>query len=334
MSQRQIVMDRGAKSHGFGWAVQKRIERYPEIGALVGFLVVFIGFAVSTDSFLTLGNLAGVLTVAAELGIMGVGVTFLMIAGEFDLSVGSVMGVAPMIVALLSNVHFPQLPALILALLFCALIGWGNGALTVGARIPSFIVTLGSLMLWRGLLYAVTGGFPVAFRGDQTLMMLVLNGRFGQAGFFASAFWFVLVVVIGAIVLNQTRYGNAVFAAGGDAPAARALGINVARIKTINFILCSVLAGFVGVIQFSRFESAMPTAGDGMELQAIAAAVIGGSLLTGGYGSMIGTMIGSLLMGMVASGLVLAGAPPYWYRAFIGVILVIAVIVNARVRGK
>jgi simple sugar transport system permease protein len=239
-----------------------------------------------------------------------------------------------MTIAFLTNTGAPQIVGLAAALIFCAFVGWINGTLTIRGRIPSFIVTLGGLMLWRGLLFAVTRGFPITVRGDQTTLMRILNGRFLDAGFFSSSLWFFAIVAIGAIILNETKYGNSTFATGGDPSAARALGVNVNRVKLTNFIVCSMLAGFVGIIQFSRFSSVQPTMGEGMELQAIAAAVIGGSLLSGGYGSVIGTMLGALLMGMIRSGLVLAGAPPFWYRAFIGIIVVAAVIVNARVRGK
>ncbi len=309
------------------------LQRHPEIGALAGFLVVFIFFAIFAERFVTPENLAGILALTAQLGIVAVGATFLMIAGEFDLSVGSVVGVSAMSIVILSNAGFPQLPAAIVALLFAALIGLMNGLVVIWVRIPSFIVTLGTMMLWRGLLFAITGGFPIRYRGYTTLMY-VLNGPLSGEGFRSSAPWLFLVVATFTVILTQTRYGNAVFAAGGDPGAARALGINIKRVKVINFVISAMLAGLVGLMIFSRFKSSAPTYGDGMELEAIAASVIGGALLTGGYGSIIGTLLGSLLMGMVAQGLVLAGAPTYWYRAFIGVILIIAVIINTKVRGK
>lgn len=309
------------------------LQRYPAIGALAGFLVVFIGFAIFAERFVTPDNLAGILAVAAQLGIVAVGATFLMISGEFDLSVGSVVGVSAMTVVILSNAEVPQFIAALIALIFSALIGLMNGAIVIWVRIPSFIVTLGTMMLWRGLLFAVTGGFPIRYRGYTTLMH-VLNGPLSGEGFRSSAFWLLFVVAIFSTILTQTRYGNAVFATGGDPAAARALGINIKRVKVTNFVISATLAGLVGLMLFSRFKSSAPTYGDGMELEAIAASVIGGALLTGGYGSIMGTLLGSLLMGMVAQGLVLAGAPTYWYRAFIGVILIIAVIINTKVRGK
>ena len=272
------------------------------------------------------------MTIAAELGIVAVGITFLMIAGEFDLSVGSVLGVGAMAFALLAKAGWPHSLAFLISIGLAAIIGLINGLLVIQTRIPSFIVTLGTMMFWRGVLLAVTGGFPVVYEGGSWLLS-ALGGRFA-GGFHTSLFWFVLIVLIFQVVLTQTRYGNGVYATGGDPGAARALGVNVARTKIINFVLSAMLAALAGIIQFSRFKSVDPLRGQEWELQAIAAAVIGGTLLTGGYGSILGTALGVMMIGMVRSGLVLAGAPAYWYRAFIGVILIAAVIINVRIRGR
>jgi len=308
----------------------RRLPRAPELGALAGFLAVFIGFSIFAEHFLTIECLSGVLTIAAELGIVAIGVTFLMISGEFDLSVGSVLGVAAMAFALLAKANVPHAIALIIALSFAALIGLLNGLIVVWTRVPSFIVTLGSMMFWRGVLLAVTGGFPVAYGGYSTLMY-ALSGR-TTVGFHMSAPWFGAFVLMLGVVLTRTRYGNRVFAAGGNPEAARALGVNVRRIKITNFVLSALLAGFAGIVQFCRFGSVDPLRGSGIETEAIAASVIGGTLLSGGYGSVIGTCLGVLMVGMIRSGLVLAGAPAYWYRAFIGLILILAVILNTRIR--
>ncbi|WP_376788803.1 ABC transporter permease [Thermoflexus sp.] len=306
------------------------LRRYPEVGALAGFLAVFLGFAIVAPHFLTLGSLAGIMTIAAELGLVAVGVTLLMIAGEFDLSVGSVLGVSAMAFALMARAGIPHLLAFLAALVLAAAIGALNGWVVTRGRLPSFIVTLGSMMFWRGVLLAVTGGFPIAYE-EQSLLMFVLSGRL-PGGFHASALWFLGVALIATLVLTRTPFGNALFASGGNPQAARALGVEVARVKQVGFILTAVLAGLTGIIQFSRFGSVDPLRGEGVELEAIAATVTGGTLLTGGYGSVIGTVLGALIVGMVRNGLVLAGAPAYWYRAFIGLVLVGAVIINLRIR--
>ncbi len=313
------------------WAISlAELRRYPEVGALAGFLAVFLSFSIVAPYFLTLDSLAGIMTIAAELGLVAVGVTLLMIAGEFDLSVGSVLGVSSMAFALMVREGIPHLIAFLAAMGLAAVIGALNGWVVTRGRLPSFIVTLGSMMFWRGVLLAVTQGFPVSYEG-QSVLMFALSGRL-PGGFHASALWFLAVALIATVVLTRTSFGNAVFAAGGNPQAARALGVDVVRVKQAGFILTAVLAALAGIIQFSRFGSVDPLRGQGAELEAIAATVTGGTLLSGGYGSVIGTVLGALIVGMVRTGLVLAGAPAYWYQAFIGLVLVGAVIINLRIR--
>jgi simple sugar transport system permease protein len=207
-----------------------------------------------------------------------------------------------------------------------------NGLIVTKTGIPSFITTLGAMMFWRGILLAVTKGFPIQFF-PRTLppMFFALNGRFvGQ--FRTSALWFLGIILLINLILVRTRYGNAVYATGGNRDAARVLGVATNKVKLINFVISATLAGLAGCIQFARFLSIDPTRGVGLELEAIAAAVIGGTLLTGGAGNLVGTLFGVLLVGMVRSGLVQSGAPAYWYQAFVGLIVVVAVIVNTRLR--
>jgi len=313
-----------------GW-LRYRLPKYPEIGVLVGFLVVFISFSVVAKWFLTLESLGAILTIGAELGIVAAGVSFLMICGEFDLSVGSVLGLSSMLFAMLANAGLNPVIALVICLALASLMGLMNGIIVVKGNIPSFIVTLGTMMLWRGVVLAISGGFPIVF-APSCVVKDVLSGRFAEY-FRTSTLWFVAITLILTIVLNRTPYGNRVFAAGGNKKVAKALGVNVNRVKLISFTLSGILAGFAGCVQFSRFGSVDALRGTGVELEAIASAVIGGTLLTGGYGSLVGTFLGALLIGMVRSGLVMAGAPAYWYRAFIGIILIIAVIINTKVRS-
>ncbi len=307
-----------------------KIMRYSEMGALIGFLGVFVVFSVISKNFLTLTNFASIFTISAELGIVTVGITFLMIAGEFDLSVGSVFAIVPMFVILFSSYGIPVELSFFLAMMVAALVGYSNAVITLKAGIPSFITTLGMQMFWRGILLAVTGGFPLYYKGSKLFLSIFGSSVWGDVRI--SGMWFIVITIVFSIILTDTKYGNWVFATGGNPKVARALGVNADRVKMINFIICALLAGFSGMANLSRFKIVDPTLGMGMELEAIAAAVIGGTFLNGGYGSVIGAFIGAFLIGMVQNGLILAGAPPYWYRAFIGIILVVAAVINMKIK--
>ncbi|WP_448521828.1 ABC transporter permease [Pseudothermotoga sp.] len=306
--------------------------RIKEFGAIVGVIVFLVLFSFLSNRFLTTENVFNTLTMAAELGIISIGVAMLIISGEFDLSVGSVFAVAPMIFATMVNAKYNPYLSLIVSLMVCAGIGLVNGTVTLRTGIPSFITTLGMMMFWRGILLAVTGGFPILL-SRRVDMLQYLGGRV-YGGLRYSAIWFVVLAFVFWFVLEKTRFGNWVFATGGNLGAARALGIGTTRVKLVNFIFSSVLAGFAGLTTFARFKLVDPTFGQELELEAIASAVMGGTLLTGGYGSVVGACVGAFMISMVRNGLVLAGAPAYWYRAFIGVILIVAAVINARIRKR
>ncbi len=303
-----------------------------ELGALVGTGVFFLIFSLTSKRFLSIDNLFNTLTMAAELGIIAAGMCILMISGEFDLSVGAVFAVTSMVFALLINNGFDPYLALFMSLLLAVGVGFANGQITIRTYIPSFITTLGMMMFWRGILLAVSGGFPIMLRKSYPLLHY-LGGRI-YGGLRYSALWFLIFVLVIWFVLERTRYGNWTFATGGNLGAAKALGVPSERVKIINFMISSLFAGFSGITTLARFKIVDPTFGLEMELEAIAACVMGGTLLSGGYGSVIGTAMGAVMISMVRNGLVLAGAPAYWYRAFIGIILIIAAIINAKIRRR
>jgi len=303
-----------------------------EFGVFISLLCVASIFALLSKEFLTPSTWAGILTVASEIGIISVGVSFLMISGEFDLSVSSVFAVSGMTMALLSNLGIDPSLAFLVAMLLSACIGAVNGLITLRFSLPSFITTLGMMMFLRGVLLAVTGGFPIEMAGEP-IILHTLSGRM-LGGFRSSALWFIIFVLIFQIILGLTPYGNWTYATGNNAIFARASGVNARKVKFINFMLSATLAGFSGCIALARFRIVEPLAGTGLELEAIAASVIGGCSLSGGVGSIIGAGLGALLVGMIRIGLVLAGAPPYWYRGFIGVILVAAAIIYRLTRRR
>lgn len=308
--------------------------QHPELGVIASFLVIAAVFTVLVpDKFPTLPTLYSVLTLAGELGVTSIGVAFLMISGEFNLAVGSVYALVPMGVAIMSNSGVDMLLASAVMLSLAFLTGVFTGYVTLKAGIPSFITSLGMMMFLRGILLAITGGFPVRLEYDHWLTS-ILNGSVGYEGLRMSAFWLAFFTAVFALILDYTPYGNWTYAVGASAATARELGVNVHRVKLLNFGISSLLAGFAGLLAFARFKVVDPTLGQGLELEAITGAVLGGCLLTGGYGSIVGTFLGSLLVAMTRVGLVLAKAPAYWYSAFIGVLLIIATIVNMYVVKK
>lgn len=305
--------------------VSTRIRRIPELGVLISLVVVSILFIIlSEGSFISARNVASLLAIGAELGIVTIGIAFILISGEIDLSVGSVYGMSALFFVVLAG-QVGTVPAFIIALGLACLVGLCNGLLVIKTEVPSLIVTLGLSMFVRGIIYFTTEGFTRNIPTDFFTNLLAGNlaGRF-----LISTLWFVVLVVIFTIVLRLTSYGNAVLAVGGNTEVAKAMGINVNRVKLTNFILCSGLAGLAGTISASRFHTVAATTGQLLELEAIAAAVIGGCLITGGHGTIIGAALGAILIPTVRAGLVMAGAPAYWYQAFIGIVLVAAAILN------
>ena len=305
------------------------IRRWPEFGVILAFLVLLTFFSIFSSNFLTLRNITGILTIVSELGIVAIGVAFLMIAGEFDLSVSSVYAFSGFLFVTLANKYNSPL-AFVITLVVAAFIGFCNGIITLRARIPSFIATLGMMLLLRGSLLAVTGGESVSYSSDA-IMPTILT-RFIGYGFRPSHIWFLALTLIFSIILTNTRYGNWVFATGGNREVARAMGVNTNKVKVTNFMLSALMASLSGCIVISRFNLANASFGTGMELEAIASAVIGGTFLTGGYGTIIGVFFGAFLMGMMRTGLVMIGAPAYWYQTFVGAILIIAATINLKLR--
>jgi simple sugar transport system permease protein len=273
------------------------------------------------------------MSVAAELGVVSIGVTLLMIGGHFDLSVGAALGLSSYVtVVLMRDYATPPILAAPAAVVVGALLGAVNGALVVRFRIHSFVVTLGTMLIWRGVLIALTGGFPMTVTippGFKDIMSGPLLG-----GFRMSMLWFFLIGALGTFLLARTRFGHWIQARGQNEQAARNLGVPVDRVTIILFMLTSALAAVAGVIQVARFSSVDALRGEGIELQAVAVTVIGGTLLSGGYGSVIGTILGAITFGMIQVGLVLAGAPGHFFRTLTGVIVVGAVILNTAVARR
>lgn len=428
-------------------SIRNRLARTPGAGAIVGFIVIFASFSIATELFIEPRAQAGSLSTNITNGVVAIGITMLMISGEFDLSVGSIYGASALIFLLamtegvLGSGPLPVLPAAVIGLAFGTFLGFINGILLIRTGIPSFIVTLGTLLAYRAIplvliadgrilrfadypleepiiwfnRWVVIGGsllvagllafltFRMArnwlrdlttrwsnFNTDQDyfrefflivsalrlvlglgLMLTVLyvllsmgvvdqldktdslmkvpffdlaNGRFNSLPIFgqldrdvnlrAGVIWWIVMVVFFQFILTQTPYGNYVFAVGGNPGAARAQGISSDRVKVYNFMLSGFLCSVAGIMNVARVKSVNANLGEGLELEVIAASVIGGTLLTGGYGSIFGALLGVLIFGMLQTGLVLVGMDPRYFYGVIGIIIIVAVVINTAVRQQ
>jgi simple sugar transport system permease protein len=317
----------------YGEAARRFMLR-PEATALAAVVVLFAIFtALSPDLFPTKLTYISFMSVAAELGILSIGVTLLMIGGHFDLSVGAVLGLTSYVaVVLMRDFGMPPIVAAPAAIATGAILGAINGAIVVRFRIHSFVVTLGTMLIWRGVLIALTGGFPLTVTVPDSFKAMMAGPLL--VGFRMSLFWFLLAGALGTFLLTRTRFGNWVQAIGQNIQAARNLGVPVGRVTIILFMIASSLAAVTGVIQVARFSSVDALRGEGMELQAVAVTVIGGTILSGGYGSVVGTILGAMTFGMIQVGLVLAGAPGHFFRTLTGLIVVAAVILNTDVARR
>ena len=315
-------------------SVLVRLFAIQELGVLIAGLIIGAVFASVSPVFLTPASAGSILASAVQFGVVGLGITMLMIAGEFDLSVASVYSLCPMVMASLwidyeSNV----LVALGLALLLAVAIGLVNGLATLLLDIPSFIITLATALFWAGVSLNLTGGYPISYFGDSPVMDWLGAAEIGRTRISVSILWLVTIAIFLAIILRTTAVGNWIFASGGDGRAARAMGVPVGTVKVGCFVLSSILAAFTGIIQFGSFGSATPTQGSDLALTAIVVAVVGGGSLMGGRGSIMGALLAAIVLGMSYTGLILTGISTTWFQSFVGFLLLFAVIINMRTAG-
>ena len=303
----------------------QRFVAKPEFGPLVLLVLEIIVFTTLNPTFLSLGNIGNALAFSVELGLIALGMTLLMTSGEFDLSVGSVFGFSAVIMWTLFNTGIMPLPlAFIVALVLAMAIGFVNGLFVTRLQIPSFLVTLGMLLVVRGSALWLTSGFPQGtWRSEDQWLAKVLVGDFyiGGLRLYMSVIWFAVAAVFCHYVLTRTRMGNWMQAAGGNPGAARNRGVRVRSVKTLLFMFSSLLAALAGIISSIRTSAANPNSGTGYELEVIAMVVIGGTVLTGGRGTIIGTVLGIFILRLMRNGIVMVGVPGLAYNIFIGAII-------------
>ena len=356
-------LDERVRQGSFFGSLLKR----PEFAAVSGAVLVFLIFAVTAGNsgMFQPDGIANWMQVAAYLGVISIGACLLMIAGEFDLSLGSMIGFAGMMVALPSvYYHWPLWAAILFAFAGSMVLGALNGYLVIRTRLPSFIVTLASLFILRGLTLALSVRFAnrtvISGVGDLVakdwLARTFFQGAVGNglfrwlaghgwiaalpngdplvAGVPKVVLWWFALAAVGSVVLARTRFGNWIFAVGGDANAARNVGVPVRRVKVSLFVFTAFCACVFAVLQVCDIGSAAADRGLQKEFEAIIAAVIGGCLLTGGYGSVVGACFGALIFGVVQIGITYTNISSDWFRVFLGAMLLVAVLFNNFVRQR
>jgi simple sugar transport system permease protein len=343
-----------------------RLIQRPELGALAGTVLVLLFFAVVAGNSGMFGSqgVLNFLEVSAELGILAVAISILMIGGEFDLSIGSMIAFAGIFMGLCVTLFgLPLWLAILLTFAVAALVGCMNGYLLVRTGLPSFIVTLASMYLLRGASLVMARGFtgrtqiPNITEGAQDgFIVQLFAGKVGQnlfvwlahhgyieadnkgmpmaEGIPMSLIWWIVLVAAGTWLLLRSTFGNWIFAVGGNQAAARNCGVPVNRVKIILFVISACTATLLAVIQVLEAGSADTLRGLQKEFEAIIASVIGGNLLTGGYGSVIGGMFGALIFGTVSTGIFYTGVDTDWFRIFLGAMIIVAVLFNDFIRRR
>ncbi|WP_022887070.1 ABC transporter permease [Glaciibacter superstes] len=318
--------------------------RRPEVGAAVAALAIFLYFSLSTQAFLTPAGVSTWLYSSSLFGIMAVAVAMLMIGGEFDLSAGAMTGTTALIVGVITTQWGVNIwLSLVISLAIALLVGAGNAFIVMKTGLPSFIVTLATFFILQGINLAVTKLITgtVAIQGmgavpgfDQVKVIFGSSFPFLGMNVKVSVVWWIAFTALASWILLRTRAGNWIFAVGGQMTSARQVGVPVMKTKTGLFMTTAGAGWLVGMLQLFDVSTVQATTGIGQEFIYIICAVVGGCLLTGGYGSAIGAAIGALIYGMTLQGIVFAQWDNNWLKAFLGGMLLLAVLVNLYVRRQ
>jgi simple sugar transport system permease protein len=322
--------------------LSNRLLGRPEVGAAVAAIVIFIFFLIVAPAFRTAPAFFTVLYQSSTIGIVAVGVGMLMIGGEFDLSAGVLVTAAGLFNAMFCFYLGINLwVGALLSLVFCLAIGFLNGYLVMRTGIPSFLITLGTFFVLQGVNLGVTklvtgsvsGPNPSQMDGYDSLRFIFAHAfQIGSVQLNITVIWWLLFTALSAYILQRTRIGNWIYAVGGNAASARAVGVPVTRVKVGLFMTVAFLGWFTGMHYLYNFNVLQAGNGVGNEFLYIIAAVVGGTLMTGGYGNAWGVAIGAFIFGMTSLCIVYAGWDPNWFRAFLGVMLLLAVLVNLYVK--
>ena len=322
-----------AAGRGRPFALVRRLLTLREGSVILITIVVAAYFALTTDAFLTTDNFKTLLPYFAPFAILAAGEIFLMINGEIDLSIGAVYLFAPFLFYEIVNWGLPLLPALLLALFACMLVGLINGIFTAVIGINSFITTLGMLLALEGFTLIISSAEPVAMPGTSVTEELTTFARVFGGGIYSELLWALGIVIVLQLVLSFTRWGIYSVAVGGNRHGAAEAGIKVRLVIIRNFIMCSACAGFVGVLEAVRTTSVQPdpSGANSVLFDGISAAVIGGTLLAGGSGTVVGGLFGALLLGILNDGLIIKGVNADYLSFYLGLAIIFAMAANTYV---
>jgi ribose/xylose/arabinose/galactoside ABC-type transport system permease subunit len=304
-----------------------RIFSISEIGLLISFLVIFVFFTATSKYFFTVRNMSNILGQISLPLISAVGLSIVLFSGEVDISIGSLQALVALPLVTIMNATGSFALGAVAALVTGAVIGMINGLLVTRFKINSLITTLGMYYALRGTVYLITGKVAIAERSGRDLFFLVGNGKLLHFLPYPSILMFVILFVF-MFIMKNTSYGRRIYAVGGNAEVARAIGINVERMKFSAFVICSVLASVSAIILASRLASANHLAGMGFEFQVVAAVVLGGVSLSGGVGSLLGAFIGVLILGIIQNGLGMLNVSTMWQLVITGSIIILSVAID------
>lgn len=325
MGGRIVTVEAGTRLSRF----RTRFFSGKEVGILAAFLAIFLFFSVMSPYFFNLDNLINVLRQISLLGIIAMGMCLVIVCGEIDLSVGSIYGASAILTAVMMMSGLPIWLAILVGLLAGTVFGLVNGVLVTYVRIPALIVTLGTMNAVRGIALIISGGSVVNISprtvSDPGLPAFLFLGQGKVAGLPVMCLFFVAAAIAAYFLYNKTLLGFRMKAVGGSARAARASGISSNIVKTAAFAILGFLSALAGLLNIAFLGSVQGTTGQGMELNAIAAVIIGGTSLAGGQGTIIGTVIGVLIMGVLNNGIILLGISPFWQMTIVGAVIILAV---------
>ncbi len=309
------------KQRGKKGRLRMAVERFDQLGIVLVLAVLVLVASISNSTFYSADNLINVLRSTSFIFLIGIAVTYVLITGGLDLSVGRVMAMAGILSAMAAQRGMPLLLCVGAGLLFGFVVGLVNGFLIVKQNIPALIVTLGMMYICDGLVLIVTMGSPVYPLPDSFKAL----GQ-GTVWGIPNVIWIALALaLLGAFVLKYTRYGREVYSIGGNRETARLAGIHVGRVQISVYVLSAMAAAMAGILMAGRLNSAQPSSGNGYELTVVAAVIIGGTSMFGGAGSILGTLFGSLLMMVIENVLLLLKISAYWQKLVVGIIIIFAV---------